>query len=162
MRTYDEMSKTYISRPVSETLHHEPREQTLYTFVYGDQSLTSNQIHPIYLPKDDRYVSAENIYKRWIAGETLWFQDGNKNALIAIKHISVEKKIVPVYNLHVSGIYDNGRPNDLLKPNHNYIANGVIVHNIKIDRGDYDYERFVLNCNPFIDTTICEPHTPWM
>ncbi len=161
VKTYDEISKTYVDRPVTEAIHHEERIQTLYTFEYGDQTLTSNHIHRIYLPKDDRYVAAKDIYKRWIAGESLSFQDGTTNTIVPIKHITVEKKVVPVYNLHVSGIHDTGETDDLFKPNHNYLANGVIVHNQKLDTSIDDYNQFVLDCDPFIDTTICEPHTPW-
>lgn len=132
VRTYDEISKTFIDRPVTETFHHTERLQKLYTFEYGDQTLISNHIHRIYLPVNDIYISAEEIYKKWKNGEEIYFLNDQTHTPVKVHNIQVEDKVVPVYNLHVSGIHDRDDTLiDYTLPNHNYIANGVVVHNAK-------------------------------
>lgn len=86
----------------------------------------------IYLPVEDRYMSAELIYKRWKNGESIYFLDAESNSPAKIENILFREEVVPVYNLHVSSVYDRNNSHiDTTLPNHNYMANGIVVHNRK-------------------------------
>jgi len=130
VRTYDEITNSYIDRPVEETFHHASKESILFTFGYRDVRLTSNDVHLIYLPLEKRYLPAGDIYAKWKRGEKIALLDKD-GGLVWIESISREVKDVPLYNLHVEGVYDEGGKIDPYLPNHNFIANGVVVHNEK-------------------------------
>ena len=106
-----------------------------FCFEYTNTSVTSNDIHLIYLPKEDTYRSAKEIYNLWKSGEKITLLDANKK-LVSLNHMTVKREKVPLYNLHVDGIYDEGGIRDYHKPNHNYFANGILVHNEKASDPD--------------------------
>ncbi len=160
VRTYDESTKKFIDRPVSSIQHHDAKIQTLYTFVYWDNTVTSNSIHRYYLPVEDKYYSAEDIYKKWKNGEKVLLLDGIKNIWVPITNIGIDEKNTPVYNLHVDGIHDDNGMCDKYRSNHNYIANGLVVHNYKMDSSMEDYDLFVNYCAAMVQTDVCDPHSP--
>jgi hypothetical protein len=125
IKSYDETTGEIVSRPVEKAIHHETKIQQLYTFSYNNESVTSNDIHPFYLPKEQRYQQASEIYDRWMNGEEIEFLDTNKQRVRVTKIVHTSQN-VPVYNLHITGKYDaNGNVTD----NHNYFVNDVLVHN---------------------------------
>ncbi len=140
IQTYDEISQTMQDRPVTETFHHASKESTLYTFEYDNTSFTSNDIHLIYLPKENNYLSAKDIYTRWKKGEVVYFLN-RENILVKVNNIQEKRENLPLYNLHVNGVYDTGEIYDSRKPNHNYFANGIVVHNYKTDYDTWLCER---------------------
>lgn len=134
--TYDEINHRQTASPVEEVFHHKAKKSILYTFTYGNQTSTSNDVHPFYLPKENKYESAENIYLRWKNKELIYLLSENTSEeIITIKNIERSEKNIPLYNLHVTSIYDkrgvDKETNLVGYDGHNYYANGVLVHNFK-------------------------------
>lgn len=131
--TYDEITESMTSSPVKEIFHHETNLSTLFTFHYGAEVLTSNDQHRFYLPKEDAYMSAAEIYINWKQGKTIHFLSLT-NEEVLVKKIDIKEENVPLYNLHVKGRYDDSKAPEKdwqSLANHNYFANGVLVHNVK-------------------------------
>lgn len=157
--TYDEVSKQQIIRPVSEAIHHDSRWTDLYSFEFSDGSkVTSNDEHRFFIADREIYLSAEQIYKKWSAGESVKMLNSSRQ-LVQVTAISIDHKNVPLYNLHVEGLYDQGDENDLYtKSNHNYFAGNILVHNRKNCGGDSsntDMQGVVMMCEGANDA--CNP-----
>jgi hypothetical protein len=128
--TYDEVKKKTIVRPVIEVFHHEKTEETLFTFTLSNgKTVTSNDIHPFYIQEREEYLSAQMIYESWRPEKSMSFLD-SKERKVSILKIDKTLKKVPLYNLHIRGAYDTGKGQ--VNVNHNYFAEGVLVHNSKM------------------------------
>lgn len=130
--TYDEVSKQQVIRPVAETFHHESRWTDLYSFEFSDGSnVTSNDEHRFFIADREIYLSAEQIFKQWSLGEEITMLNSNRQ-FVQVVEITIDHKNVPLFNLHVDGLYDQGVYNDLYtKSNHNYFAGNILAHNVK-------------------------------
>ena len=127
--TYDELRKSLNSSPVINVIHHDSRLNSLFTFSFSDgKEVTSNDIHPFYVVEINGYLKAHEIYQRWIFNQqtSVLTEDGK---IVGVHHIGLEKKNVKLYNIHVRSPYDTKvKEGDF---NHNYFANGILVHNRK-------------------------------
>lgn len=127
--TYDEVTGDQLHRPIKEILHHEESFSTLYTFTFiNGKTVTSNDIHPFYLPDWGKYMSAESIFHYFQRDPLINFL-GEKGERVLIANIQKSSGSVKLYNIHVNGIYDTAKSEG--RDNHNYYANGVLVHNVK-------------------------------
>jgi hypothetical protein len=130
IQSYNEKTKQNIITPVIEIFHHEEKINELYTFTLSNgKKVTPNNIHPLFLATQNKYLPAWKIYEMWAAGNEIQLLDEN-NKIIFVKNILKYIKKTKVYNLHVLS------PEDLnfytlSKIGHNYFANGVLVHNAK-------------------------------
>lgn len=135
VRTYDELHQKYTVSPVEEVFHHQEKLSILYTFNFEDEKVTSNDIHPFFIPAEQKYFAAEQIFVRWLKGENLNLLTENSGRSKKILSIERDVKRVPLYNLHVTSPYDQvsqwGLPISS-QVGHNYFANGVLVHNVKM------------------------------
>lgn len=129
VRTFDEAKGITTYSAVSETQHHEERPQVLFTFSLANgKMVTSNDVHPFYVVEYHRYLSAQQIYDAWKPDDRLSLFSEEGKAVV-INNITRREDEVKTYNLHVSSPYDV--PGTDGKYNHNYYAEGVLVHNIK-------------------------------
>ena len=125
--TYDEKTGEKIVSPVVSTQHHEAKPSTLFTFKLSNgKTLTSNDAHPIFISEFKRYFLAQEIYEMWFFGKDLHLL-GENGSDVKIENIEREQKNVALYNFHVRGRYDT--QDSEVDVNHNYFANGVLVHN---------------------------------
>ena len=131
--TYDELTDQQTISPVVQVYHHPEKVDDLYMMTLSDgTSVTSNGVHPYFLPDYHQYASAEQIYLQLNRGGELRLLT-NKNKIVSITHIDKTTKSVKLYNLHVTSIYDHDGVQ--AKYGHNYFAGGVLVHNLKCNNG---------------------------
>jgi hypothetical protein len=144
VKAYNEITKQIVNRPVEEVLHHESKVSDLYTFHFDGKSVTSNDEHRFFLPNEDSYASASEIYFRWKLGYKAAFLN-ESNVKVPVEQIDVRTENVPLFNLHVRGQYDRDAsvPEVFRTANHNYFAGGVLAHNVK-------------NCGGFSACTTCK------
>jgi hypothetical protein len=118
------------SAAIARTLFHAITEQELFSFQLSNgRTLTSNDVHLIYVISLQRYVSAAEIYWMWFAGLPVQFLNskGDSVEVLAIRK-SVQR--VAVYNLHVqTGIPSTAYYLMSEDVGHNYFAEDVLVHN---------------------------------
>jgi hypothetical protein len=134
VKTYDELKGVYTVSPVTKAQHHEKRAQVLFTFTFANgKSVTSNDVHLIYVVDFGRYLSAEAIYHTWRPGQKLMLL-GDNGKPTEISFIERSEAEVETFNIHVKSPYDTD--NSTGRYGHNYFADGVMVHNIKNDSGN--------------------------
>lgn len=141
LKTYDESTGAQTISPVTRALHHKAKLQPLFTFhLSSGKKVTSNDVHPFYVANFKRYIPAYRIHEVWRPGDDLRFlaADGTE---VAILHIERREEEVRTYNLHVKSQYDNVGMDSRF--NHNYYAEGVLVHNVKADSGPGSGSCFV-------------------
>lgn len=127
--TFDEATGQQVARPVKEVFHHEESYSILYTFRLIDGStVTSNDEHLFFIPELINYQSADEIFWRWKRGEQIRLLTSKKEEVL-IASIEQSYKKVKLYNIHVKGLYDKNQEEHQL--NHNFFANGILVHNEK-------------------------------
>ncbi len=130
--TYDESRKINLARPVIKLDHHKKALASLYRFKLSNgNEVTSNDVHRFYVSEHKNYLTASEIYQRRAFNQAATLLSDSGEA-VTILEIEIEKDHVELFNLHVKGIYDQGEKES--DKNHNYYANGVLVHNIKQDR----------------------------
>jgi type II secretory pathway pseudopilin PulG len=134
VKTFDEFTGKMTVSPVIDIFHHPHRRNQLYTFTLADgTSVTSNDIHLFYVPDENTYLSAQEIFNFYMQGISVRLLN-KKGRLIPIRSIKAAQRDVPLYNLHVQSPYDSDTHTSQF--GHNYFAGGVLVHNLKKDAGD--------------------------
>lgn len=129
VQTFDEVTQSVVIRPVVKVFFHEKKLQELYEFHLSDGTkVTSNDIHPFYLTDETKYYQAAEVYRRWERGEMIRLLT-KEQKVVTVWQLKRTYKEVEVFNLHVNGAYDTERAESPY--NHNYFANGVLVHNLK-------------------------------
>jgi hypothetical protein len=128
VKTYDETTKKFTVSPVTDALHHEKAVATLVDLTLSTgKVITANTIHRILV--NDEYASAGEIAKRFIDGKPIRLT-GVDGKHVGLDAAHIYKREVPLYNLHVKSPYDTEKESEL---GHNYIAQGIVVHNEKAD-----------------------------
>lgn len=156
VQTYDEVKKEVVSSPVEKVFHHEPRMGYLLTFHFGEETLTSNDSHRFFLPRENTYYSAMELYQQWQNGKRIHLLSSSSSEVLVSK-IEIKTDKVPLYNLHVKGRYDlptSENPAQHLA-NHNYYANGVLVHNVKMcggKSGDGNVQSVAMGCENNVES----------
>lgn len=131
VQIYDEESGRHLSSRVTETLHHEARQQRLFLMTFENgKSFTVNDAHPIYIFGSGKYISSLDVFTRWMSGLNPALQDADGNPLLIVD-IQTWESFEPVYNLHVEGLSDDRKQYGIRGRGHNYFAEGVLVHNVK-------------------------------
>ena len=127
--TYDEVTRTQVSRSIKKVFHHEESVSPLFTLTFlNGKNATSNDVHPYYIPDWGRYASAEEIFEQFKIDPLIHVLDV-KGANVLITKVEKTFEKIKLYNIHVNGIYDTkDHESDI---NHNYYANDVLVHNMK-------------------------------
>lgn len=127
--TYDEVTGRQTLRPIKEVFHHSESFSPLYTItLINGKKLTSNDVHPFYLPDWGRYVSAEDIFYSFQRDPFINLLNANGERML-IANVKKTVESVKLYNIHVNGLYDTkDKEADI---NHNYYANDILVHNMK-------------------------------
>ena len=127
VRTYNESTGQFTVSPVAKAIHHQSKFQKLYKFsLSSGRSITATDIHPLYIKNLAQYIQASEVHERWLRHEKLVMMNGVGQS-VKILNIHFSEKVVPVYNLHVKGVYDTELAEQ--ETGHNYIAEGILVHN---------------------------------
>ena len=125
---WNEKTHEKFTTTVTETLHHDARNQQLYKVKLEDgRSFTVNDNHPIYVAESGLFIMSRDIVKLFKAKKTISLLDSNGNK-VKIVEMKAYRGVIPVFNLHVKGISGpaKGAP---LGIGHNYFVDGVLVHN---------------------------------
>jgi intein/homing endonuclease len=149
VQTFDEKLREFSSGEVVETLHHAPKMDTLITFELSNgHQITANKIHLILV--GDKYISAGEIVKQFLAGKKISLVSDGQD--VFVKSAQVSHKAVKLFNLHVKSKYDTEAAQSTI--GHNYIAEGIVVHNTK-NPGEPALDAFI-NSIPNQRSLACE------
>jgi hypothetical protein len=114
--TFSEEENLISSNSVLEPLHHAKAKQVLYHYQFSNgRGFVVNDVHPIFVASEGKWVSAAEIADRWLRGEDVRLLDAQKNE-VTISYVGRREEVIEVYNMHV----------DI---NHNYFVSDVLVHN---------------------------------
>lgn len=146
VQTYDEASGIMVQRPIKKVIHHKSIPSTLYTFTFQNgKTLTSNHEHRFYIVNFKGYGPAEQVYHEWSKNPDLYVLN-EEGIPMLITDIKITYDVVNLYNIHVDGLYDSAYGES--QYNHNYFANGVLVHNEKKEWDAGDLESKAITCCP--------------
>lgn len=124
---FDELTGARTHSAVTEVLHHPPREQLMYKFVFSDgSSFTVTGEHLIYTVEDG-YIAAVWLSRDVQIGRSIHVLSEQRKET-AISSVTVLETNEPTYNIHVAGI--SGAEHERNR-GHNYFANGILAHNMK-------------------------------
>lgn len=130
VRTYDEITGEIVSSPVKEVFHHQKAPKVLYEFTFVNGSrLKSTDDHLLYVEELKNYLPAREVYQAWLQKRAFKLMSEGKSSL-TIKNVTQTYEEIQLYNIHVVGRYDIFGSETPI--NHNYFANGVLVHNVKM------------------------------
>lgn len=136
--TYDESTGKFGVSEVIEIFHHKEVKDTLVEFKLSNgRTLTSNTVHMIFV--NGNYVEAQDIAKMVEDGQKIEMlgADGQKVTVVSCK---TYEATTDLFNLHVRSVHDkDGEESNI---GHNYIAEGVLVHNEKAESTVDDCEAF--------------------
>ncbi len=111
-------------KPVTELFHHPKNAATLYSLKLSNgTTLTSNDIHPYFIPELDSYLNANELVSRFKSGNEVEFMGAN-GKMVTLLDVETEDQEVELYNFTV-------------EDNHNYFAGGILVHNKNDDGQNY-------------------------
>lgn len=140
VRTYDERTGEFLDSKVVEPIHHPAKPDTLVEFTLSNgKVLTANKVHKIRVEKE--YLSAAEIVEKFTHGWPIKFVSEGQE--VTLKSVRVYQDSVKLYNLQVESKYDT--PNEHATDGHNYIADGIVVHNEKAESTLDDYEASMPN-----------------
>lgn len=129
VQTFDEKAGRILLRPIKEVFHHQEKLSAMFHFELSNgYAIKSNDVHLYFIPEVNKYLSAVELYQHFIVGSPLSLI-GPDGTLVEIKNIIVSTEKIKLFNIHVVGAYDEGARESSY--NHNYFANGVLVHNLK-------------------------------
>ena len=135
---YDEALGEYRAQPVVSPIHHPEKIETMFTLVLeSGTEIRTNGAHRIYLPKFGSYFSVDQLTQKFSRGEEVEFLTAERS-LAKLKSFSTKVEKIKLYNLSVG-------------TNHNYFAEGVLVHNEKRECDVQDAEA----CEGSLPAGVC-------
>ena len=151
---YDEIEKKYTESKVTEIFHHVNRAEDIFDISTGTSQVSCSADHLFYLPEENTYMSAIDMYLKINSGETITLLESG----VPAKVLKIEKafKSLDLYNIHVESKYDNTSHHigTYGPAAHSYVANNFVVHNAK-------FGGCLSSCSKCCDAaSMCDPGPP--
>lgn len=118
--SFDQKAGTYVVKPVVSTIYHAPEKRTLYKVeLSSGQFLEGTYEHMVWrIPKGKRYPDWGPLGELQDGDVMFYPISPESDIAVAVLKVTTSESVTAVYNFHV-------------KDTRTYIANGVVVHNIK-------------------------------
>lgn len=144
--TYDETTGTFTTSVVSEVHFHESVSDQLFKMTLSNgRELTPNGVHMIFV--NGNYMAAKEVADLFAQGQPVVF--AGEHGPVTLAAVEAYSDTADLFNFHVRSKYDTDASESHI--GHNYIAEGVVVHNIKFDAegcldGTVDYTSAANAC----------------
>lgn len=149
VRTFDESTGLFTSSPVVKVFDHEEKDDYLVKMKLSNgRTLTSNVRHMIYA--NGRYQRAGDVAAQRFMGSRVMLtgrglKEGDAATSVEVMEVTIRRGVSRLLTLHVASPYDReGKESSI---GHNFVAEGVVVHN---KRGG---QELVDSCPKEISTT---------
>jgi hypothetical protein len=126
--TYDETTGTFTTSVITEVHFHEKISDQLFKMTLSNgRELTPNCVHMIFA--NGNYMPAKEVAALFAAGKPVEF--AGEDGPVTLSAVEAYSDTVDLFNFHVRSKYDTDAAESHI--GHNYIAEGIVVHNIKFD-----------------------------